>query len=93
MSHMVLRHRKAAIVLAVAAFAIVLVVAVRYNAIVADIAAAVPLSRETRKTIEMFLDAGMGAAAIITLLGGGGLIAFIVRQAFNSGGKKLILAA
>lgn len=36
---------------------------------------------------------GSTAIAIISLLGGGGLTAYIVRQAFKKGGKKIIIAA
>lgn len=39
------------------------------------------------------INAGSTAIAIISLLGGGGLTAYIVRQAFKKGGKKIIIAA
>lgn len=59
----------------------------------ADIAAAIPMSASTRSMVEAAINAGMGVTAIVAILGGGGLIYFIVRKAFESGVKKIILAA
>ncbi len=60
---------------------------------IADICAAVPMSQATRDIVVTAINAGATATAIIALLGGGGLIAFIVKQAFKKGAKKVIIAA
>ena len=39
------------------------------------------------------INAGMTAVAIIGLIGGGGITAYIIRKAFKHGGKKIIIAA
>ncbi len=63
------------------------------SGVFSDIVAAVAMSANTRRIVGKYIDAGMGAASIIALLGGGGLIVLIVKQAFRSGIKKVILAA
>lgn len=39
------------------------------------------------------INAGATAVAIIALVGGSGLTAYIIRQAFKQGAKKVIIAA
>ncbi|MDR2661202.1 MAG: hypothetical protein LBC17_04145 [Lactobacillaceae bacterium] len=60
---------------------------------ISNLTAAIPMSISTRKIVESYINAGMGAASIIALLGGGGLIAYIVKKAFETGIKKIIIAA
>ena len=57
---------------------------------IANIAAAIPMSATTKEIVTAYIDAGATAASIIALLGGGGLIAYIVKSAFKKGAKKLI---
>jgi hypothetical protein len=44
-------------------------------------------------TLVTAIEAGATATSIIALLGGGALIAYIVKKAFETGVKKLIIAA
>lgn len=60
---------------------------------IANIAAAIPMSAATKEMVLAYLEAGATAASIIALLGGGGLVVYIVKNAFKNGAKKVILAA
>ena len=59
----------------------------------ANIAAAVPMSQATRDIVTTAINAGATATSIIALLGGGGLIAYVVKKAFKKGATKVIVAA
>ena len=63
------------------------------EAIIANITAAVPMSAEVRKIVVALIEGGATAGAIVALLGGGGLIAYIVKKAFKSKIKKVIIVA
>lgn len=58
-----------------------------------NITAAIPMSAETRRLVVVYVNAGMGITSIVALLGGGGLVYFIVKKAFETGIKRLIIAA
>lgn len=60
---------------------------------ISNISAAIPMTHATRKTVEAYINAGMGAASIVALLGGGGLVFYIVKKAFQTKAKNVILAA
>lgn len=51
---------------------------------ISNISAAIPMTHATRKTVE---------AAIVALLCGGGLVFYIVKKAFQTKAKNVILAA
>lgn len=72
---------------------ITLVLSLMSTFFISNITAAVPMSVQTRKMVEVYVNAGMGIASVAALLGGGGLIYFIVKKAFETGAKKLIIAA
>lgn len=59
----------------------------------ADIAAVVPMSAEVKEMVTTAINAGSSAIAIAALLGGGGVITYIVKQAFKKGATKVIVAA
>lgn len=63
------------------------------TSIIAHIAAVVPMSAATKEMVTTAINAGATATSIIALLGGGGLIAFIVNKAFKKGATKVIVAA
>jgi len=64
-----------------------------FSIFMANLTAAVPMSREVRKTVEAMINAGCTIGAIAAMLGGGALITMIVRKAFQKGATKLIMAA
>ncbi|MCM3611714.1 hypothetical protein M4S82_10660 [Planococcus sp. MERTA32b] len=61
--------------------------------ILVDIAAVVPMTAAQMATVTAMVNAGATAAAVIAFLGGGGIIAFLIQQAFKNGATKVILAA
>lgn len=61
--------------------------------ILANIAAAVPMTAAQMSTVTAMVNAGAGAGAVVAFLGGGGLVGFLIYQAFRNGAKKIILAA
>lgn len=63
------------------------------SAIVANIAAVVPMSAATKEIVLAYINAGATIASIVALLGGGAIITLIVKQAFKKGATKVILAA
>lgn len=63
------------------------------NFILANIAAVIPLSQNTKDIVIVAINAGATVTTVIALLGGGGLIAYIVKKAFQKGTTKLIVAA
>jgi D-arabinose 1-dehydrogenase-like Zn-dependent alcohol dehydrogenase len=58
-----------------------------------EITAAVPLTAAQMTVVNSMVNAGATATALIAFLGGGGLVGFIVHQAFKNGAKKVIIAA
>lgn len=61
--------------------------------IVADIAAVIPMSSATKDMVIAYINAGATAASIVALLGGGALISYIVKKAFQKKAAKVIVAA
>lgn len=59
----------------------------------ANIAAVVPMSQATKEMVIAYINAGATAASIIALLGGGAIISYIVKKAFQKKATSLILAA
>lgn len=48
--------------------------------LIANIAAVIPMSAATKEMVIAYINAGATAASIIALLGGGSLIAFIIKK-------------
>lgn len=63
------------------------------NFILANIAAVIPMSQNTKEIVIAAISAGATVTQVIALIGGGALIAYIVRTAFKKGVTKLIVAA
>lgn len=64
-----------------------------FSFLIANIAAVVPMSAATKEMVIAYINAGATAASIIALLGGGSLIAYVVKKAFKKGATKVIVAA
>lgn len=61
--------------------------------LLAKLTAAGVITGANAQTVIAAINAGSTAVAIIALVGGGGLTAYIIKQAFKQGGKKVIIAA
>ena len=61
--------------------------------LLAKLTAAGVITGANASTVIAAINAGSTAVAIIALLGGGGITAYIIKQAFKQGGKKVIIAA
>jgi hypothetical protein len=51
------------------------------------------MTNATKQIVITAINAGATATSIIALIGGGGLIALLIKKAFQKGAKKVIIAA
>lgn len=61
--------------------------------LIANLTAAGVITSANSAVVIAAINAGMTATSIIAILGGGGLVAYIVKKAFKNGAKKVIISA